>query len=179
LCVGSFEPRKNQIAVLYAAETLWREGHKFRVRLIGGTGWGTDFNKLVKRLRSLGRHITVNHAVSDGDLERAFRSARFSIFASLHEGYGLPVAESLAFDLPVITANYGSTAEIAASGGALLIDPRDDIELTQSMRDLLTDDKLLAKLRSEMHLIGGRTWDDYSRELWHALVEPERREVQK
>ena len=43
LCVGSLEPRKNHAAVLYAAETLWREGRRFRVQLIGGSGWGTTF----------------------------------------------------------------------------------------------------------------------------------------
>ena len=40
------------------------------------------------------------------------------VFPSVHEGYGLPVAESLALGTPVITTEYGSTAEIAAGGGA-------------------------------------------------------------
>ena len=30
LCVGTFEPRKNQLAVLYAAERLWRRGTELR-----------------------------------------------------------------------------------------------------------------------------------------------------
>ncbi len=96
------------------------------------------------------------------------------MFPSLHEGYGLPVAESLAFNLPVITSSYGSTAEIGAGGGALLIDPRDDRALTDAMRDLLTDDELLARLRAETRGNVSRTWNDYSAELWEYLVEPER-----
>ena len=59
---------------------------------------------LIKRLTRLGRSVCVGRAVSDAELEQAFRTARFSVFPSLHEGYGLPVAESLAFNLPVITS---------------------------------------------------------------------------
>ena len=40
LVVGSFEPRKNHLAILFAAETLWREGLRFDLVLIGGMGWG-------------------------------------------------------------------------------------------------------------------------------------------
>ena len=170
LCVGSFEPRKNQIAVLYAAETLWREGHRFQLEFIGGGGWGTAMNRLVKRLDRLGRPVSVRRAVSDADLERAFRSASFSIFASLHEGYGLPVAESLAFGLPVITTEYGSTAEIGAAGGVILIDPRDDDQLIDAMRTLLTDRDVLARLQGETRLLPTRTWEEYSDDLWAQLV---------
>jgi glycosyltransferase involved in cell wall biosynthesis len=175
LCVGSFEPRKNHVAVLYAAETLWREGLEFRVQLIGGSGWGNELPALIKRLTKGGRSLAVSRAVSDDDLQQAFRTARFSVFASLHEGFGLPVAESLAYHLPVITSSNGSTAEIAASGGALLIDPRSDEELTDAMRLLLTDDGLLAELRAQTYGTIARSWDDYSGELWSKLIEPERR----
>ena len=62
----------------------------------------------------------------------------------------LNVAESLAAGTPVITANYGSTQEIAAAGGAITIDPRDDEALISAMRRLLTDDALLEQLRAQL-----------------------------
>ena len=42
LMVGSFEPRKNHLGVLHAAETLWREGLDFELTFIGGSGWGSE-----------------------------------------------------------------------------------------------------------------------------------------
>ncbi len=139
--------------------------------MIGGSGWGTTLPALIKRLTKNGRPITIGRAVSDAELEAAYRTARFSVFPSLHEGYGLPVAESLAFGLPVITSAFGSTAEIGAGGGVVLVDPRNDAELTAAMRSLLTDDERLATLRAEIDDRPSRTWDDYSAELWDRLVE--------
>jgi glycosyltransferase involved in cell wall biosynthesis len=168
--IGSFEPRKNQLAVLHAAEQLWREGLDFRLQFIGGGGWVTEADSFFNRLRSAGRPVTRATAVSDVELWQALRSARFSMFTSLHEGFGLPVAESLACGTPVITSDFGSMAETAAIGGALVVDPNDDRAIAAQMRRLLTDDDLLERLRREAAERPRRTWDDYARESWDALV---------
>src|SRR5260370_137875 len=36
-CVGSFEPRKNHLTFLAAAEKLWLQGHDFELQLVGRT----------------------------------------------------------------------------------------------------------------------------------------------
>ncbi len=173
LCVGSLEPRKNHLALLYAAERLWRDGLHFQLLLIAGSGWGHETPDRIAHLQAQGRPLTIRTGVSDTDLAAAYRQARFSVFASLHEGYGLPVAESLASGTPVITTNYGSTHDTAAGGGAILIDPRDDDALTEAMRSLLTDDHRLATLRQQLHTRPTRTWEHYAHDLWHHLVQPE------
>lgn len=170
MSVGSFEPRKNQSAVLHAAERLWREGLRFRLRFIGGGGWRTEFDAEMNRLAAAGRDVSVSVRISDVELWEAYRRARFSVFPSLHEGYGLPVAESLAYGTPALTTDYGSTAEIAAEGGALTVDPRDDDALLDAMRRLLTDDSLIAELEEAARRRPVRTWDDYARELWDVLA---------
>jgi glycosyltransferase involved in cell wall biosynthesis len=177
LAVGSHEPRKNHLAVLHAAEVLWREGLQFSVTFIGGSGWGDDFPRRAEHLRSLGRPLSVRRAVSEQELDRAYSSALFTVFPSLHEGYGLPVAESLAHGTPVITSNFGSTAEIGLGGGAVLVDPRDDAALIDAMRLLLTDQRTVERLRSEIAGRRVRTWQDYADELWDQLVAPELREL--
>ncbi|SCX51762.1 Glycosyltransferase involved in cell wall bisynthesis [Klenkia marina] len=170
IAVGSFEPRKNQLAVLHAAERLWREGHRFRLRFIGGGGWRTEFDAELNRLAARGRDVDIAVRLSDRELWQAFADARFTVFASLHEGYGLPVAESLAHGTPALTTGYGSTAEIAAEGGALTVDPRDDDALMAGMRRLLTDDDLLCELEAQAASRPTRTWDDYAAESWRVLV---------
>lgn len=174
LCVGSQEPRKNQLSVLYAAEVLWREGLSFNMTFIGGGSllYTRDFDRRIRRLRRAGRSITVLRGVNDAVLLDAYSHARFSVFPSLHEGYGLPVAESLSYDTPVITSNYGSTAEIAATGGCVLVDPRDDEQIVDAMRSLLTDDIRLDALRKEIAGRADDSWDDYARNLWDGLVVP-------
>lgn len=171
LCVGSHELHKNHLAVLHAAELLWREGHAFELVFMGGPGWDTsEFDARVAALTSAGRPLRTVSSVSDVELGELYRSARFTVFPSLHEGFGLPVAESLACGTPVVTTNYGSTAEIASRGGCLLADPRDDDDVVGCMRAALTDEALYARLKAEAMAFGPRTWDEYADELWEALV---------
>ena len=174
ICIGSQEPRKNHLAVLFAAEVLWREGLRFRLRFIGGGSllYTREFDKRVRKLKREQRKVEVLRGVNDAVLMNAYHEASFSIFPSLHEGYGLPVAESIAFATPVITTNYGSTSEIANDGGCLQVDPRNDDEIIAAMRTLLTDPAALAQLRSEIAARPVRTWNDYADELWDNLVAP-------
>lgn len=177
LVVGSHEPRKNHLAVLHSAELLWREGLRFALVFIGGSGWGDEFPRRARELQAAGRSILVQRAVTDQELNDAYSTARFSVFPSLHEGFGLPVVESLGHGTPVITSDFGSTAQSGAAGGTLLVDPRDDTALTAAMRTLLTDDDALARLREQIARRPERTWQDYADELWERLVRPELREI--
>ncbi len=168
--IGSFEPRKNQLAVLHAAEQLWREGLDFELCFIGGGGWVTEADGFLARLRAEGRRIDQRTAISDTELWETLRAARFSVFVSLHEGFGLPVAESLACGTPCLTTGHGSTREVGEAGGALFADPMDDLAIAGQMRRLLTDDELLARLEDEARRRPSRSWDDYARESWAALA---------
>lgn len=174
LCVGSQEPRKNQDAVLFASELLWREGLDFRVRFIGGgSAWFTHgFDRRIKALKKKGYDVEVWRGVRDEALLASYAEARFSIFPSLHEGYGLPVAESLAMGVPVVTSGYGSTAEIAAGGGCVLVDPRDEMTIVAAMRSLISGTELIETLREQIATRPSRSWDDYADELWRDLVVP-------
>lgn len=167
LCLGAQEPHKNQRAALHAAERLWREGLDFEVHMVGGRGWSDAVLKpAIDRLVQAGRPIRDLGRLSDADLLEEMRIADFVYFASLHEGFGLPVAETLASGTPVITSNFGSQAEIGEQGGCLLIDPRDDDDVTAGIRLLLTDASELARLRSEAATLTLRTWDQYAADLW-------------
>lgn len=173
LVVGSHEPRKNHLAITHAAELLWREGLRFSLTFIGGNSWNSEtFVAAIGKLQLAGRPVETISAADDELLWGAYRTARFTVFPSINEGFGLPVAESLASGTPVITSEYGSMREIAdAGGGALLVNPRDDHSLADAMRVLLTDDEVLNRLRSEATHRPLRTWDDYAGETWAALTD--------
>lgn len=170
--VGSHEPRKNHLVVLEAAEILWRAGHRFDLVFAGGSGWGvTAFGAYVESLAGQGFPVRVYERVSESSLWALYHLARFSVFPSLLEGYGLPIAESLASGTPVVTSAHGSMAEIAVGGGALMIDPRNISETVAAMKSLLTDDELCDRLAAEARARVWPTWDDYARSVWHDLVE--------
>ena len=173
LVVGSHEPRKNHVRVLEAAERLWRSGSSFQLLFVGGSSWRSDeFDALAGRLESLGRPLGILWSASEDDLWAAYRLARFTVFPSLLEGFGLPVAESLSSGTPAITSRHGSTAEIAEEGGCLLVDPYDVTAIQAAMDQLLRDDALLERLRDEARGREPSTWDAYADAVWSFLVEP-------
>lgn len=169
--VGRLEPHKNHAALVHAAERLWAEGVDFALDLIGGPGWHSGpVGDRIERLAADGRPIRWRQGVPDGELWQAIRTASCTAFISLHEGFGLPVAESLACGTPVITTRYGSQGEIAADGGCLVVDPRDDDDVLAALRSMVTDRALRERLRAEAAARTVRGWDDYADDLWAALI---------
>jgi glycosyltransferase involved in cell wall biosynthesis len=92
------------------------------------------------------------------------------VFPSLNEGFGLPVAEAIAAGTPVVTSDFGSMREIAAHGGAILVDPRDDEAIADAVWTLVTDDDAHARLAAEARRAPRRTWDEYADLVWRHLV---------
>jgi glycosyltransferase involved in cell wall biosynthesis len=173
LCVGSHEPRKNHLAVLHAADLLWRRGLRFCLVFVGGNAWKSErFRARVAALQAQGRFVESVSTLDDDLLWAAYRLAHVVVFPSINEGFGLPIAEALSCGTPVVTSGYGAMAEVAAEGGALLVDPRDDHDLADALGRVLEDRDLHATLAAEARRRPRRTWDDYAAELWQLFVGP-------
>jgi glycosyltransferase involved in cell wall biosynthesis len=171
LVVGTHEPRKNHEAVLHAAQLLWRAGRRFSLLFVGAPGWSSEsFTTAFELLTEAGLPLEEARDVDDDTLWCLFEVAHATVFPSLNEGFGLPVADSIALHTPVVTSNFGSTAEIAADGGALLVDPRDDDALAAAIDTLLTDRRTYDRLVAESRARPRRTWQDYADEVWTALT---------
>lgn len=168
--VGTLGPRKNQLALLVAAELLWREGLEFEVRLFGHRlGAGQVLTDMIDRLQDAGRRLVSERRATDDEVAQSLAEARCVVFASLHEGFGLPVVEALSAGTPVVTSNHGSLREIGEGGGTILVDAEDARQIADAMRQLLTDDELHARLVAEARGRPVRTWQDYSEDLWREL----------
>jgi glycosyltransferase involved in cell wall biosynthesis len=173
LIVGSIEPGKNQANVALAAEIAWRQGRKFDLTFVSGSTWNLEAMQIIDRLRRVGRPITVAEKVSEAELEKFYSGARFSVFVSLHEGFGLPVVESFSHGIPAITSCFGPMADVGLSNGAVLVDPSDVTDLSRAMMLLLDDDDELLRLRAQIdqrEQRERRTWDEYAEDLWRLLV---------
>jgi glycosyltransferase involved in cell wall biosynthesis len=151
---------------------LWREGLDFELRILGHLGnERSPLVGLVPELQMLGRPLVQETGVSDLRIASSLLEARCLVFPSLHEGFGLPVAEALSHGVPVITSDFGSTRELADGNGGLLVDPEDVSAICDALRALLVDDELHARLVAEARARPARSWVDYAHDLWEALVE--------
>ncbi len=171
LSVSSIEPRKNQTRILLAAERLWREGHSFQLAFIAGSGWKRNvFDAEFERAQGRGRPVRVISEASEEVLAAAYRTARFTVFVSITEGFGLPAAESIAAGTPVVLSSHGSMREIGEGGGAEFVDAYDVDDITSAMRLLLTDDSHLELLRKQALDRIPTTWDEYADQTWDWLA---------
>jgi glycosyltransferase involved in cell wall biosynthesis len=102
-------------------------------------------------LRALAEKLGVAHRVrflgwlSEADLEGLYRLATCFVLPSLIEGFGLPVLEAMARDLPVACSNRPALPEVAGDA-ALLFDPEDQPAIASALRRLLGDQELRSQL---------------------------------
>lgn len=73
------------------------------------------------------------------ELGMLFRHARAFLLTSLYEGFGLPLLEAMSCGCPVVTANGGALAEIAANG-AQAFDAMDVRGMADAISTLLCDE---------------------------------------
>lgn len=127
LFVSTIERRKNHETLYRAYTRLVDQGEANLPLLVfvGMPGWGVTDLLADLRLdpRTQGLIKMLNH-VTDADLARLYQQAMFTVFPSLYEGWGLPVAESLAAGKFCLASNAASIPE---AGGDLseYLDPWD------------------------------------------------------
>ncbi|MDB5184904.1 MAG: glycosyltransferase [Candidatus Saccharibacteria bacterium] len=115
LCVGTIEVRKNH-ALLYAAykEAQLRDLPMPTLVIIGSRGWYTGDVIYQFQHDPLLRHsVKILHGLSDEQVDWLYGNCAFTVYPSVYEGWGLPVAESLAKGKVCIASHASSMPEIA------------------------------------------------------------------
>lgn len=69
------------------------------------------------------RNIRILGHVPQEDLSALLTGSKGLLFASLYEGYGIPILDAFACQVPVVTSNLASMPEVAGDAAAL-VDPK-------------------------------------------------------
>lgn len=143
LCVAQKRPYKNLGVLIRAMSEL---GDRPATLVLPGAPSAHE-----AELRSLAETLGVADRVrflgwlSEPDLDGLYRVATCFVLPSLIEGFGLPVLEAMARDLPVACSNRPALPEVVGEA-AVLFDPEDQSAVTAATRRLLTDDDLRSRL---------------------------------
>jgi glycosyltransferase involved in cell wall biosynthesis len=105
LAVGTLEPRKNLARIAQAVDG--------ELRVVGTRGWGGVEPP---------ENVVFLGDVEDDELAALYRGARCLVYASLYEGFGIPVAEALATGCAIVTS-AGSAMQEIAGDDATYVDP--------------------------------------------------------
>lgn len=137
LFVGTLQPRKNLLRVLEAFQQLPEAVRKEHPLLIvGRDGWSNE--ELLPQLEALqqcgeGRWLRY---LPQSEVLALLQSAGALVFASLYEGFGLPVIEAFAAQCPVIASNTTSVPEVTGDA-AWSVDPFSAESISAAMLDVL------------------------------------------
>ena len=167
LSVGSLEGRKNHLALLAAAESLWSAGAAFELRLVGLVQPETGRPALqeIRRLQQKGRPLRYDGPLSERALRAAYHECAFTVYPSLMEGFGLPVLESMGYGKPCLCSGRGALGESARGGGCVGLDKVDGSSLAAAMDSLLKSPDRLQVLAQEAASRPRRYWDVYASDL--------------
>ncbi|WP_149535969.1 glycosyltransferase family 4 protein [Siccirubricoccus phaeus] len=128
VCVGTIEPRKNHVTLLHLWRALAQELPAAQVPklvLIGRRGWECQHVfAMLDRCEVLRPHVIELSGLSDADMRAWLQNARAALFPSFAEGWGIPVVEALALQVPVICSDIPVLRE-ASQGLGDAVDPLD------------------------------------------------------
>lgn len=113
--------------------------------------------------------IILKNNLRDEEIIDYYSRCKTFLFLSLQEGFGKPVIEALFCNAKVIASNCTSIPEVAG-GFALLIDPQDEVQLTQALNnvEIFSVDKTRQKAHLEKHL----HWETVAQIVYNTCIQP-------
>jgi glycosyltransferase involved in cell wall biosynthesis len=140
LSVGAVIPRKGHTVLVEALGLL--AGRAWQALIVGATDH--DRAETERLMRTIAEHglegrVRLAGQLDAGRLEQAYARADIFALASLHEGYGMVLAEALAHGLPIVATRAGAIPETVPTAAGLLVPPADPAALARALGPLLDD----------------------------------------
>jgi glycosyltransferase involved in cell wall biosynthesis len=151
LHVGTLEKRKNIEALINAFELLLSNGDTITYLVFVGQPSNKETlneNSVFYKINNsqlLSERIIFTGFLSDESVASFYKHATLYIFPSINEGFGIPVLEAFAHQLPVAIANNSCLPEVAGDA-AISFDPYDVTKLFELIKKLLDQPDLRKEL---------------------------------
>jgi glycosyltransferase involved in cell wall biosynthesis len=145
LYVGRFHARKNIDRLLEAFARSRSRRNGLRLVLAGRDLWSGE--RIARRIRELHleQEVVCPGHVPDTTLAELYRRARVFAFPSLHEGFGIPPVEAMAYGVPVLACSISAMPEVLGDA-AHYTDPYDVAAMADALDQVVEDDALRTEL---------------------------------
>ncbi|MGE8720176.1 glycosyltransferase family 4 protein [Leptospira terpstrae] len=148
LSVSTLEPRKNLKSTIHSFLQLidLDSNPNLKLVLLGGKGWGENLDDIFSPYsESMKKRVVFLGFVPDESLASIYSGAKFFVYLSFYEGFGLPPLEAMQCGIPVLVSNNSSLPEVVGDAG-LYADPYDLNSIKSGMKRLLNDAELRKSL---------------------------------
>ena len=166
LSVGSVIPRKAYDVLVRALAVLPRDG--WHLTIAGAYDRASDaYAALTHALAQTGltERVTLVGALPSQDLDEIYDHADVFVLASLHEGYGMVIAEAMARGLPIVCTTGGAAAATAPDEAALKVPPNDHAALGAALARVVMDADVRRRMGAAAWAAGQSLprWEDTAR----------------
>jgi glycosyltransferase involved in cell wall biosynthesis len=144
--LGNTDPKKNTLRVLLAYQQYLNQTDNPAYLVIADLKEEFISHFDLWKDEKFRSHIHLLGYVSNLDLPAIYSMADIFLYPSLRESFGIPILESMACGVPIITSNTSAMPEIAGEG-AILIDPFNENDLFKKIVELETTPGLVKQQR--------------------------------
>lgn len=165
--VGALHPRKNVVRMLQAFQK-YKESSKSDLKfiIVGRMAWKS--NEIQTEIENAKDVIWLNQI--ENELKDIMASSEALFFASLFEGFGIPLLEGMQSGVPVITSNANAMKEVAGDA-AILVDPYSIEEMAQAIQEVTTNTSLRQTIIEKGKLrVTQFSWDKTAKHLEEKLI---------
>jgi len=109
-----------------------------------------------------GKRVALVGELDATELSALYDSADVFVHASLHETYGMVVAEALAHGVPVVGSATGAIPDLVGPDAGLLVPPGDVAAIERALSSVIDDQGVRDRLATGARRVRDRlpTWDD-------------------
>jgi glycosyltransferase involved in cell wall biosynthesis len=150
--VARLDLQKGFAYLLKAVRTLRASFPEVRLLVVGE---GPDRGKIEELVAELGLNGVVTLAGQQADMPAIYASIDVFVLPSLNEGLPMTILEAMAASKPIIATRVGAVPSVIIDGETgWLVEPRDEVGLTQAMGKLLSERDLRQRLaqRARAHV---------------------------
>jgi glycosyltransferase involved in cell wall biosynthesis len=168
---GALHPRKNVVNLLKAfIRFKKRNGSNMKLIIVGRMAWNYKEVVEMKNEMPFKNEVIWLGYLDVNELAIVMGAAYALVYASLFEGFGIPIIEAYKCGVPAIVSNTSSMPEVAGDA-ALVVDPKDYHDIADKMSLLYKDEVLRSEL-SKKALIQTQkyTWEKASKILWQNIL---------
>lgn len=148
LYLGNTDPKKNIKNVLMAYSIFCRTNlHVIPLVMPDVSNFYVDL--LLKKIKrpELRKYIHLPGYVSNDELRFFYQGASAFLYPSFYESFGIPLLESMACGIPVISSRRGAIPEVAGDA-AFLVDPDSPDEIASAISSIVNYKSVFQKLQT-------------------------------